>query len=175
MLTIPYSHSFIFLPMQAYIIHMTKLHLLFIIFLTIDQTIAGRCYLCSQNILAECAGSNQRDSSIYTTVLQFYTEPCNGQCVLFRNENRTIIRGCSWTYGQMTRKSIGWHEISPGIIAYFCDSHLCNNGTYEQPEIRMINNQFILSPEELFLLAGNNPLLIKIGRRCWMYDHCKNI
>ncbi|CAF4633687.1 unnamed protein product [Rotaria sp. Silwood1] len=143
--------------------------MLFISRQTIVNGIAGRCYLCSQNTLAECAGSNQPDSSIYTNVLQYYTEPCNGQCVLFRNEDRSIIRGCSWTYGHMTPKSIGWHEISPGVKAYFCDSHLCNNGTYEQPEISMtrtamINNQFILSAQELFLVATNNPSLIQNGQ-----------
>ncbi|CAF1157523.1 unnamed protein product [Rotaria sordida] len=127
---------------------------------TIVNGIAGRCYLCSQNKLAECAGSNQPDSFIYINVLQYYTEPCNGQCILFRNTDHSIIRGCSWTYGYMTPKSIGWHEISPGIKVYFCNSHLCNNGTYERPEISMINKQFILSPQELFVLAGSNPSLI---------------
>ncbi|CAF3992439.1 unnamed protein product [Rotaria sordida] len=127
---------------------------------TIVNGIAGRCYLCSQNKLAECAGSNQPDSFIYINVLQYYTEPCNGQCILFRNTDHSIIRGCSWTYGYMTPKSIGWHEISPGIKVYFCNSHLCNNGTYERPEISMINKQFILSPQKLFVLAGNNPSLV---------------
>ena len=134
------------------------LFIIFLLIITIDQTIASRCYLCSQNLLAECAGSNQPDSSIYTSVLRYYTEPCNGQCVLFRNENRSIVRGCSWTYGHMTRKTIGWHEISPGINAYFCDTDLCNNGTYEQPELKLRNHQLILSPQELFQLAANNPL-----------------
>ncbi|CAF1125211.1 unnamed protein product [Rotaria sordida] len=131
---------------------------------TIVNGIAGRCYLCSQNILAECVGSNQSDSSIYTTILKYYTEPCNGQCILFRNTDHSIVRGCSWTYGYMTPKSIGWHEISPGIKVYFCNSHLCNNGTYEQPEISMINKQFILSPQDLFVLTGNNPSLIAKGQ-----------
>ncbi|CAF1060261.1 unnamed protein product [Adineta steineri] len=163
---------------------MTELHLIvfvFIIYLTIRKTIAGRCYLCSENTLAECAGSNQPDSSMYTNVLQYYTEPCNGQCVLFRNENGSIIRGCSWTYGHMTSKSIGWHDISPSIKAYFCDSHLCNNGTYEQPEISIkrigiINNQINLSPQELFILAGNNPSLIQteqqLPRRLYQCYSC---
>ena len=144
--------------------------ILFIFLLTtptiLVDAIAGRCYLCSQNTLAECAGSTQRDSPLYNTVLQYYTEPCNGQCVLFRNENTSTIRGCSWTYGHMTSKSTGWHELSPGIRAYFCDSYLCNNGTYDQPEmttirIGSINNEFIPSPQQthspqqLFILAGN--------------------
>ncbi len=153
----------------------TELHFIvyiLIISFSIINASAGRCYLCSEATLVECAGSNQPDSSIYTTVLQYYTEPCNGQCVLFRNENRSIIRGCSWTYGHMTSKSIGWHEISPGIKAYFCESHLCNNGTYEQPEltirrIGLINNQIILSAQELFVLAGSNPSLVQTGKlRC---------
>jgi len=133
--------------------------LVFLSILPIINAIAGRCYLCSQDTLAECIGSNQSDSSIYITVLQYYTEPCNGQCVLFRNENRSIIRGCSWTYGYMAQKSIGWHEISPGIKAYFCNSYLCNNGTYEQPEI----SKFIFPPQQLFLLATNNPLQIRFN------------
>lgn len=104
---------------------------------------SNRCYLCSQETLPECIG----DASIYSSVLQYYTEPCHGQCVLFRDEKQSIIRGCSWTYGHMTRKPVGWHEISPGIPAYFCDSFLCNNGTYIQPEV--------LRP--MVLLASNNP------------------
>ncbi|CAF1082446.1 unnamed protein product [Rotaria sordida] len=132
---------------------------------TIVNGIAGRCYLCSQNKLAECAGSNQPDSFIYINVLQYYTEPCNGQCILFRNTDQSIIRECSWTYEYMTPKSIGWHEISPGIKVYFCNSHLCNNGTYERPEISMINKQFILSPQELFVLAGSNPSLISKAKQ----------
>jgi len=127
--------------------------LVFLSILTTVNAIIGRCYLCSQDTLAACI-----DTSLYLTVLQYHTEPCNGQCVLFRNENHSIIRGCSWTYGHMSRKSIGWHEISPGIKAYFCDSHLCNNGTYDQPEI----SQWIFSPQQLFLLAGNNPSLMPI-------------
>lgn len=95
---------------------------------------AGRCYLCSQSTLAECVGSIHTDSILFHTVLQYYTEPCNGQCILFRNHAGSTIRGCSWTYGHMTSKPTGWHELSPGIRAYFCDSYLCNNGTYEQPE-----------------------------------------
>ena len=104
---------------------------------TMIESIAGRCYLCSQTTLAECVGSIQPDSPLYNTVLQYYTEPCNGQCVLFQNEQLSTIRGCSWTYGHMTAKSIGWHDISPGIRAYFCDSYLCNNGTYQQPEVSL--------------------------------------
>jgi hypothetical protein len=135
---------------------------------------AGRCYLCSQNTLAECAGSVQLDSSLYASVLRYYTEPCNGQCVLFRNENTSTIRGCSWTYGHMTSKSTGWHELSPGIRAYFCDSYLCNNGTYENPDKPMIragtiNNEFILfpqqtlSPQQLFIIGGNTPPVMHTG------------
>ncbi|CAF3856755.1 unnamed protein product [Adineta steineri] len=130
------------------------------------DAIAGRCYLCSQNTLAECAGNTQPDSPLYNTILQYYTEPCNGQCVLFRNENTGTIRGCSWTYGHMTSKSTGWHELSPGIQAYFCDTYLCNNGTFDQPEkaltkVESINNEIIpssqqtLNPQQLFILAGN--------------------
>lgn len=140
---------------------------LFLIILPSKQilvtAIAGRCYLCSQANLAECAGSAKVDSSIYHTVLQYYTEPCNGQCVLFRNIDHSITRGCSWTYGHMTPKSIGWHEITPGIMAYFCDTHLCNNGTYEQTETPTNNNQLLLSSHELFVLAGSNPLLMQPG------------
>ncbi|CAF4526047.1 unnamed protein product, partial [Rotaria magnacalcarata] len=69
--------------------------------------IAGRCYLCSQRTLGECAGNNPLGAAIYTTILQYYTEPCNGQCVLFRNEDLAVVRGCSWTYGHMTSKSTG--------------------------------------------------------------------
>ena len=118
--------------------------------LPIINALIGRCYLCSEEILPECNGRNQMDSSI----LQYFTEPCNGQCILFRNENHSIVRGCSWTYGHMFPKSIGWHEISPGIPAYFCDSHLCNNGTY--------NQQRIYPPEHLVLLATNNPSKLQI-------------
>ncbi|UJR36983.1 hypothetical protein I4U23_029691 [Adineta vaga] len=157
------------------------LRFLFIIFLLTSATIrieavAGRCYLCSQNTLAECAGSTQPNSPLYHTILQYYTEPCNGQCVLFRNEHTATIRGCSWTYGHMTTKTTGWHELSPGIRAYFCDSYLCNNGTYEQPEKTMFGvgmiapNEFlplplpqpplppqqqILNPQQLSILVGN--------------------
>ncbi|CAF2875069.1 unnamed protein product [Rotaria sp. Silwood2] len=157
----------------------TELRLLifvFIIFLlTIPTSIvdaaAGRCYLCSEKTLAACAGTVQSDSPIYTSVLQFYTEPCNGQCVLFRNENKSTIRGCSWTYGHMTPKSTGWYELTPGIQAYFCDSFLCNNGTYEQPETSMIRKGIIknefkrppkqtLTPQQLFILAGNTPIMM---------------
>ena len=139
------------------------------------ESMAGRCYLCAQNTLAECVGTNELDSSLYSTVLQYYTEPCNGQCVLFRNENRSIIRGCSWTYGHMTDKSTGWHELSPGIEAYFCDSHLCNNGTYDDPDTSMIKignvktqDDFIapvtMSPQQLFVIAGNSLPIANIGR-----------
>ncbi len=135
--------------------------LIFLSIITSVNAMVGRCYLCSQETLAECIGSNQLDSPIYRNVLQYYTEPCNGQCVLFRDENHSIIRGCSWTYGHMTLKSIGWHEISPGIKAYFCDSHLCNNGTYEQ---MMIKTEFRLSPQQLFLLTENNPSQLQFGK-----------
>ena len=150
-----------------------KVHLLTFIFLsilTISHAIAGRCYLCSQDILAECAGSNRSDSFTHSTILQYFTEPCNGQCVLFRNEDRSVVRGCSWTYGHMTPKSVGWHEISPGIEAYFCDSYLCNNGTYEQPDIsimtrEMNNNHIILLPEKSFSLTrtGRTPVIFIIN------------
>jgi hypothetical protein len=143
--------------------------------ISVVDTAAGRCYLCSQNTLAECAGSVQSDSSLYFSVLQYYTEPCNGQCVLFRNENTFTIRGCSWTYGHMTSKSTGWHELSPGIRAYFCDSYLCNNGTYEQPDTPMIragtiNDEFILlpqqtlSPQQLFIIGGNTLPVMHTGK-----------
>ncbi len=131
--------------------------LIFLSIITIVNGIVGRCYLCSQETLAECVGSNQLDSSIYIAVLQYYTEPCNGQCVLFQNENRSIVRGCSWTYGHMIPKSIGWHEISPGIKAYFCNSHLCNNGTYEQPNKSMVKN-------ESQQLIRNDPLQLKFSK-----------
>jgi hypothetical protein len=161
---------------------MTELRLLIfilIIFLLTTSIIivdsgASRCYLCSQNTLAECAGSVQPDSALFTAVLQYYTEPCNGQCILFRNEKNLTIRGCSWTYGHMTPKSIGWHELSPGIQAYFCDSYLCNNGTFEQPATPMIragtidddvilSPQQALTPQELFILAGNTPAVMHTG------------
>ena len=147
------------------------LNFVLIIFLLTTSTIiidgaASRCYLCSQNTLAECAGSVQPGSSDYTTVLRYYTEPCNGQCVLFRDRDASTIRGCSWTYGHMRIKPTGWHELSPGIQAYFCSSYLCNNGTYEHSEtalIRagMIKNQLVqstrqtLSPQELLIIKGN--------------------
>lgn len=139
------------------------------------DTAASRCYLCSQNTLAECAGTIQADSPLFATVLQYYTEPCNGQCVLFRNDQVATVRGCSWTYGHMTAKSTGWHELSPGIRAYFCDSYLCNNGTFERPEIpiigtAIINNAVIvpplstLSPQQLFIMSGNTPPVIQPGK-----------
>jgi hypothetical protein len=133
---------------------------------------AGRCYLCSQNTLAECVGSMQTNSPLFTTVLQYYTEPCNGQCILFRNEKGSTMRGCSWTYGHMTPKSNGWHELSPGIQAYFCDSYLCNNGTLEKPDTAMIragiidDDEIILtpqqthSPQQLFNIKANTPPII---------------
>jgi hypothetical protein len=136
---------------------------------------AGRCYLCSQNALAECIGSIQSDSPLFTHVLRHYTEPCNGQCMLFRNDQGFIIRGCSWTYGYMTPKSTGWHELSSGIQAYFCDSYLCNNGTIEQPDTAMIragmiNDEVVVSPQQtvspqqLFIVAGNTPSMIQTGK-----------
>ncbi|CAF4565848.1 unnamed protein product [Rotaria sp. Silwood1] len=151
----------------------------FIIVLLIIPTIivdaaAGRCYLCSENILAECVGGVQSDLPLHTAILQFYTEPCNGQCVLFRSEDKFTRRGCSWTYGHMTPMSTGWHELTPGIQAYFCDSFLCNNGTYEQPEASMIRKGIIknelkrppkqtLTPQQLFILAGNTPIVMHTG------------
>jgi hypothetical protein len=120
--------------MRMIVIEQSCLVSILTVILLIRQTIdavAGRCYLCSQQTLPECAGSNQPNSPIYSTVLRYYTEPCNGQCVFFRNDNQSVVRGCSWTYGHMQPKSTGWHQISPGVPAYFCDSHLCNNGTYE--------------------------------------------
>jgi len=156
------------------------LNFVLIIFLLKTPTIlvdagAGRCYLCSQNTLAECVGSIQLNSPLFTTVLQYYTEPCNGQCILFRNEQSFTIRGCSWTYGHMKSKSTGWHELSPGIQAYFCDSYLCNNGTFEQPDTAMIragimNDEFVISPpttmspEQLFIIAENTPPVMHIGK-----------
>ncbi|CAF0876509.1 unnamed protein product [Adineta ricciae] len=144
-------------------------HLLVLIFINyflISSTNAARCYLCSEDTLRECIGNSQPDSYLYTNILQYYTEPCNGQCVLFRNVNGSIVRGCSWTYGHMIPKSIGWHEISPRIQAYFCDSHLCNNGTVEDSDSGnsrrgAINNPIVLSPHELNLLAANNQILIE--------------
>jgi hypothetical protein len=151
-----------------------------IIFLLIPSRIlvyagAGRCYLCSQNTLAECAGSIRADSTLFTAVLQYYTEPCNGQCILFRNDRATTIRGCSWTYGHMTSKSTGWHELSPGIQAYFCDSYLCNNGTFEQPVTSMIKTGIIndeisltpsptLSPQQLFIMSGHTIPIVQTGK-----------
>lgn len=130
------------------------------------DAMAGRCYLCSQNTLAECVGTIERDSSLDSIILQYYTEPCNGQCVLFRNENRSVVRGCSWTYGHMTDKSTGWHELSPGIQAYFCDTHLCNNGTVDDPDLSLSRTGIVkspsdysslvtINPEQLFVIAGN--------------------
>lgn len=130
------------------------------------DAMAGRCYLCSQATLAGCAGSVEPNSDLYATVLQYYTEPCNGQCVLFRDENRSVVRGCSWTYGHMTDKSTGWHELSSGVEAYFCDTHLCNNGTYDGPDRPLIRTGIIqtqdedtppitMSPQQLFVMAGN--------------------
>lgn len=148
-----------------------ELHLLLFIlilyFFTVNAS-AGRCYLCSEDTLRECVGNNQPNSYIYTDILQYYTEPCNGQCVLFRNENGSIVRGCSWTYGHMMAKSIGWHEISPTIKAYFCDSHLCNNGTIEKSDVatsklEMVKNQIMLSPQEFSFLAANNPISKQTG------------
>jgi hypothetical protein len=136
---------------------------------------AQRCYLCSQSTLAECVGTYQPDSAGFTSALRYYTEPCNGQCILFRNEEGSTIRGCSWTYGHMTPKPTGWHDISPGIKAYFCDSYLCNHGTIEQPDTAMIrsgmiNDGFALSPQQtldpqqLFLIPENTPQMMHIGK-----------
>jgi hypothetical protein len=158
----------------------TELRLIIIIFLLTPSRIlvhatAGRCYLCSQTTLAECAGTIQADSNLFTAVLQYYTEPCNGQCILFRNERAATIRGCSWTYGHMTSKSTGWHELSPGIQAYFCDSYLCNNGTFEQPVTSMIKTGIVneeisltpsptLSPQQLFIMSGHTPPTVQTGK-----------
>ena len=136
--------------------------------------VAGRCYLCAEHTLPACIGSARSDSTFDVGQLQFYTEPCNGQCVLFRNENNSIIRGCSWTYGQMDSKSTGWHELTAGVRAYFCDGHLCNNGTLEQPDVPMskpvstkyehrappqtINNAF-----PPFIVPGSRPAVIRFG------------
>jgi hypothetical protein len=136
---------------------------------------AGRCYLCSQTALPECAGTTQADSRVFAAVLQYYTEPCNGQCILFRNERGATVRGCSWTYGHMTPKATGWHELSPGIQAYFCDSYLCNNGTFEQPIPSLIKagilNEEIsftpsptLSPQQLFIMSGHTPPIVQTGK-----------
>ena len=158
--------------MQAGICHSkrmieTELRLIIFILLLTPSTIlvhavAGRCYLCSQTTLAECAGTAQTDSNLFTAVLQYYTEPCNGQCILFRNERGATIRGCSWTYGHMTAKSTGWHELSPGIQAYFCDSSLCNNGTVEQPVPSMIrtgilNEEISFTPSPILIMSGHTP------------------
>lgn len=156
------------------------------------NAVAIRCYLCSQNTLAECVGSIQTDSALFNTVLQYYTEPCNGQCVLFRNEKSSTIRGCSWTYGHMTSKPTGWHELSPGIRAYFCDSYLCNNGTYEQPEGTsmiplpiplplpvpieqenvLLNPVEILNPQQLFVVGGQTLPNIKTRRISYEINFC---
>ncbi|CAM4803125.1 unnamed protein product [Rotaria magnacalcarata] len=133
----------------------TELHLVkfaFVIFLLIKPSIivdagAGRCYLCSEHTLAQCAGSAEPNSPVYSDLLQYYTEPCNGQCVLFRSLNNSIIRGCSWTYGHMNAKSTGWHELSSGIEAYFCSSSLCNNGSYERPDLSMTTREIIIATE----------------------------
>ncbi|CAF4426659.1 unnamed protein product, partial [Rotaria magnacalcarata] len=133
----------------------TELHLVkfaFVIFLLIKPSIivdagAGRCYLCSEHTLAQCAGSAEPNSPVYSDLLQYYTEPCNGQCVLFRSLNNSIIRGCSWTYGHMNAKSTGWHELSSGIEAYFCSSTLCNNGSYERPDLSMTTREIIIATE----------------------------
>ncbi|CAF4394633.1 unnamed protein product [Rotaria socialis] len=133
----------------------TELHLVkfaFVIFLLIKPSIivdagAGRCYLCSEHTLAQCAGSAEPNSPVYSDLLQYYTEPCNGQCVLFRSLNNSIIRGCSWTYGHMNAKSTGWHELSSGIEAYFCSSSLCNNGSYERPDLSTTTREIIIATE----------------------------
>ena len=136
---------------------------------TIDA-VAGRCYLCSQHTLLECAGSNQPNSPIYSTVLRYYTEPCNGQCVFFRNDNQSVVRGCSWTYGHMQPKSTGWHDISPGVTAYFCDSPLCNNGTFEDPltstrRTEITRNQVPPPLEKLLAMASNQSTDVYSPRR----------
>jgi hypothetical protein len=136
---------------------------------------AGRCYLCSQSTLAECVGSIQPDSARFTNVLRYYTEPCNGQCILFQNEKGSTIRGCSWTYGHMAPKSTGWHELSPGIKAYFCDSYLCNNDTMEQTDTAMIrsgliNDEFALFPQQthdpqhLSIIPEHTPPVMHSGK-----------
>lgn len=148
--------------------------LIFLLTQKMVHAIAGRCYLCSHNNLAECAGGMQPGSSMYDAVLQYYTEPCNGQCILFRNNNSSTIRGCSWTYGHMDSKPTGWHELSPGILAYFCDTHLCNNGTFEQPETLKTRtghahepNDFIPSTplllEPFFSMPNHFPNILNFG------------
>ena len=138
------------------------------------DAVAGRCYLCSQHTLAECAGHTRSNASISSTALRYYTEPCNGQCVFFRNGNQSVVRGCSWTYGHMQSKPTGWHEITPGTLAYFCDSPLCNNGTFDDPltsttPADITRNQFQLPLEQLFAMADNQParlLLSKSSASC---------
>lgn len=143
---------------------MIVIEFLLVFIIPVVQTIVGRCYLCSEETLVQCAGRNQSDVSIDEEILQYYTEPCNGQCVLFRNENQAVIRGCSWTYGHMKRKPIGWHEISPGILAYFCDSYLCNNGSYQYVEKSKNRRDFRPSTQQLFLQGGNYPLKLPTGK-----------
>ncbi|CAF0857191.1 unnamed protein product [Didymodactylos carnosus] len=104
------------------------------------NAVAGRCYLCYENTLAECSGNSD--------FLQWYTEPCNGQCVFFQ-ENNTVVRGCSWTYGHMSKK-IGWHQLNKETTAYFCDSNLCNSGTYAE----LLTKRFL--SENPSLVENNN-------------------
>lgn len=155
-------------------------NLVLVIFLFITpnnlvDTAAGRCYLCSQKTLAECAGNTQVGSPLFNSVLQYYTEPCNGQCVLFRTDQMSTVRGCSWTYGHMTAKSTGWHELSPGVRAYFCDGFLCNNGTFEQPNMPIIGTGILnhavfplfpptLSPQQLFIMSENTRPMVHRGK-----------
>jgi hypothetical protein len=107
--------------------------------------VAGRCYLCSEASLAECIGDTHVNSAIYQQVLRYYTEPCNGQCVQFRDANNGVQRGCSWTYGHMQAKSMGWHEISTGILAFFCDTPLCNHGLVHERRLPSVH-MFSLMP-----------------------------
>ena len=175
------NHSIRMIVTELRLINLVLVLFLFTTPSILVDAAAGRCYLCSQNTLAECAGDTQSDSPFFTPIMQYYTEPCNGQCVLFRNEKTSTIRGCSWTYGHMTPKSTGWHELSPGIQAYFCDSYLCNNGTVERPEIPLIRTGIVhdeiiriplitrrtttttISPQQLFILSGNTFPIMQTG------------
>lgn len=140
---------------------------------------AGRCYLCSENTLAQCGGSAV-GSPIHEQVLQYYTEPCNGQCVLFRSMNNSVVRGCSWTYGHMNAKETGWHDLSSGIRAYFCDTFLCNNGTIEQSDLPIRTKEVYadepnsspvqtLTPEFLTIIEENTPSIVPTGKVFILY------
>ncbi|CAF5055487.1 unnamed protein product, partial [Rotaria socialis] len=47
----------------------------------------------------------------------------------------------------MNAKSTGWHELSSGIEAYFCSSSLCNNGSYERPDLSTTTREIIIATE----------------------------